>query len=122
MIDPETGLPAGIELPEASGLAPLVISSSISLVVGGGETRALHGGLDYPGTEVLSDPKVSSVQVVDESGTARQVRDLGGPPLPAPGHAAHRADGAFADTVRAGALPGGDRARRRGRSCSTMKR
>jgi hypothetical protein len=104
VIDPATGLPAGIELPEASDLAPLVVSSSISLVVGGGETRALHGGLDYPGTEVLSDSRVGSVQVVDERGAVRQVSDLAGPPLPAPGHATQRVDETFVDMVPAGAL------------------
>jgi glycosidase len=55
-LDRASGLPAAIGLPPTSGRPAVSVSSGIALTLGGGETRALAGGLDYPGADVVTGP------------------------------------------------------------------
>ncbi|HTX01426.1 MAG TPA: alpha-amylase family protein, partial [Acidimicrobiales bacterium] len=62
LLDQANGLPGALELPPSTGLGPLCCSTTVALHVGGGEARALGGGLDYPGVELLGTPKLVSVE------------------------------------------------------------
>jgi hypothetical protein len=83
VLDEGTGLPGAIEFPATTGLPPVVCTTSLVLRVGGGEVRALAGGLDYPGTEELSGVSVSAVETAaaakgGELGTETRLAQLVG--------------------------------------------
>jgi Alpha amylase, catalytic domain/Domain of unknown function (DUF3459) len=64
IVDEATGMPAAIEFPPSTHLAPIVCTGSLVLVVGGDEVRAMAGGLDYPGAEELTGFSPLAVETI----------------------------------------------------------